>query len=66
MTAMAFRCRIWQESYEYDTDSCTYTFHLKKDVKWHDGEPFTAKDVVFTYQVLTEDETADQYADQQL
>lgn len=45
------------ESCEYDEASCTYTFHLKNGVKWHDGEDFTAKDVVFTYQVLTEDET---------
>ena len=45
------------ESCEYDEASCTYTFHLKNGVKWHDGEAFTAKDVVFTYQVLTEDET---------
>ncbi len=45
------------ESCEYDEATCTYTFHLKNGVKWHDGEAFTAKDVVFTYQVLTEDET---------
>ncbi len=53
--------------FEYDTDSCTYTFHLKKDVKWHDGETIYRGDVVFTYQVLTEDETLrPDYADQQL
>lgn len=45
------------EDYEYDDASHTYTFHLKKNVKWHDGEPFTAQDVVFTYQVLTNDES---------
>ncbi|MEW6075329.1 MAG: peptide-binding protein, partial [Candidatus Omnitrophota bacterium] len=28
-------------------------FHLKKNVFWHDGQPFTAKDVEFTYRQLT-------------
>ncbi|REB10989.1 ABC transporter substrate-binding protein [Sporosarcina sp. BI001-red] len=45
------------ESFEYDESTYTYTFNLKKDVKWHDGEDFTAKDVVFTYEVLTKDKT---------
>ena len=30
------------ESWEYDESACTYTFHLRDGVKWHDGEPFTA------------------------
>ncbi len=29
------------------------TFYLRKNVKWHDGKPFTAKDVKFTYDVIT-------------
>jgi peptide/nickel transport system substrate-binding protein len=29
-----------------------FTFYLRKDVKWHDGQPFTARDVVFTYQTM--------------
>lgn len=29
-------------------DKKTYTFFLRQDVTWHDGEPVTAKDVVFT------------------
>ncbi len=33
-------------------DGLTYTLKLRKDVKWHDGQPFTSKDVVFTYQTL--------------
>ena len=45
------------ESYEFDAETLTYTFNLRKDVKWHDGEAFNAEDVVFTYKVLTEDET---------
>lgn len=45
------------ESYTYDEGSLTYTFKLRKGVKWHDGEPFTAQDVVFTYDKLTKDTT---------
>jgi ABC-type transport system substrate-binding protein len=37
-------------------DGLTYTFKLRKDVKWHDGQPFTSKDVVFTYQTLAKKE----------
>jgi peptide/nickel transport system substrate-binding protein len=29
-------------------DGLTWTFHLRKDVKWSDGQPFTARDVKFT------------------
>ena len=35
------------ESWTVDGD--TWTFHLRKDVKFSDGTPFTADDVVFTY-----------------
>ena len=37
-------------------DHLTYTFNLRKDVKWADGEPFTADDVLFTYRVLQDPE----------
>lgn len=30
-------------------DGLTYTFKLREGVKWHDGQPFTAKDVAFTF-----------------
>jgi peptide/nickel transport system substrate-binding protein len=33
-------------------DGLTYTVKLRRDAKWHDGTPFTAKDVVFSYQAL--------------
>ena len=36
------------ESYEISPDNLTYTFHLKKNVKWHDGSDFNADDVVST------------------
>lgn len=33
-------------------DKLTYTFKLKPDVKWHDGKPFSADDVVFSADVF--------------
>jgi peptide/nickel transport system substrate-binding protein len=41
------------ESWDISKDGLTYTMHLRKGVKWHDGQPFTCKDVQFSYtQVL--------------
>jgi len=40
------------ESWEVAEDKVTWTFHLRKDVVWFDGEPFTADDVVFTFNDL--------------
>ena len=37
------------ESWDHSDDGLTWTFHLRDDVKWHDGEPFTALDVDFTF-----------------
>ena len=37
------------ESWEHSEDGLTWTFHLRRDVTWHDGEPFTAHDVDFTF-----------------
>lgn len=35
--------------YTLSEDQTVYTFELRKDVLWHDGEPFTAQDVLFTF-----------------
>jgi len=40
------------ESYSWSSDFLTLTFKLRKDVKWSDGKPFTANDVVFTFNLL--------------
>src|SRR5512132_960280 len=37
------------ESWDISRDSTTYTFRLRRDVKWHDGKPFTSADVKFSY-----------------
>ncbi|GAC1388434.1 MAG: peptide-binding protein [Vulcanimicrobiaceae bacterium] len=33
-------------------DGTTLTYHLREDVRWHDGAPFTSADVAFTFKVL--------------
>ena len=45
------------KSVDYDPKTLTYTFHLRDGVKWHDGTPFSARDVVYTYTALTSDKT---------
>jgi peptide/nickel transport system substrate-binding protein len=45
------------ESWDVSEDGTVYTFHLREGVRWHDGEPLTADDVVFTYgQIVTNPE----------
>ncbi|MEC9488166.1 MAG: ABC transporter substrate-binding protein [Halanaerobium sp.] len=43
---------ILAKSWEFSDDGLVWTFHLRKGVKWHDGEEFTADDVVFTYDLI--------------
>ena len=45
--------------YENDT---TLIFKLRDDVRWHDGEKFTAKDVVFTYKTIISPKISTPYA----
>lgn len=40
------------EKWEYDEENCTYTFHIRDGIKWHDGEAFTADDVKFTIEAI--------------
>ena len=40
------------ERWEVSADGTLLTFHLRKDVAWHDGAPFTAEDVVWSYGML--------------
>lgn len=45
------------ENWEVSEDNLTWTFHLRKDVKWHDGTQFTSADVKATYdRLLNENE----------
>jgi peptide/nickel transport system substrate-binding protein len=45
------------ESWTYSRDCLELTFKLRRDVKWHDERPFTADDVVFTYQTMINPKT---------
>ncbi|MBI2415973.1 MAG: hypothetical protein HYV33_04940 [Candidatus Kerfeldbacteria bacterium] len=38
--------------YSISEDQLTYTFYLRRNVKWHDGEPLTVDDVLFTIQAI--------------
>ena len=38
--------------WEHDSTGTVWTFHLRRDVVWNDGVPFTASDVVFTFEKL--------------
>jgi peptide/nickel transport system substrate-binding protein len=37
------------ERWSVEPDQKTWTFHLRKGVRWSDGKPLTADDVIFTY-----------------
>ncbi|MEN8844521.1 MAG: ABC transporter substrate-binding protein [Lentimonas sp.] len=45
------------KSWDISEDSQTFTFHLREGIRWSDGEPFTAEDVKFTFDVIFADET---------
>lgn len=43
------------ESLEPSADNLTYTLKLKSGLTWHDGEPLTADDVVFTFEKILDE-----------
>src|SRR5262245_5709178 len=49
------------ESWEVSDDGMVYTFHLRKDGKWSNGEPVTADDVVYSLRRLVDPATAADY-----
>ena len=50
------------ESSTKSEDGKKYTFKLRKDAKWSNGDPVTAKDFVFAWQRLVDPNTAAEYA----
>ncbi|HIF9253353.1 ABC transporter substrate-binding protein [Photobacterium damselae subsp. damselae] len=47
----------WESS-----DNKVWTFHLRQDAKWSNGEPVTAEDFVYTWRRLADPKTASPYA----
>ena len=50
------------KTWDISEDGLTITFHLRKGVRWHDGYPFTAADVLFTYQITIDPKTPTAYS----
>ncbi len=50
------------ESYDVSPDGLTYTFHLRQDANWSNGEPVTADDFVFGWQRAADPATAAEYS----
>ncbi|WP_280567771.1 peptide ABC transporter substrate-binding protein [Chromohalobacter sp. 296-RDG] len=48
--------------WDISEDGKTYTFYLRDDAKWSDGEPVTAEDFVFGWQHLLDPASASKYA----
>ena len=52
------------KSWDVSADNKTYTFHLRQGVRWSDGEPFTADDVIFTFDAIFDPRFPNRYAQQ--
>lgn len=46
------------ESWEVSDDQLTWTFHLRRAVTFHDGSPFSADDVVYSYKRIIDQKLA--------
>ncbi len=42
------------KSWNWSADGKALTFKLQENVKWHDGRPFTSRDVICTFELLTD------------
>lgn len=49
------------ENFEISDDNLSYKFYLRKNIKWHDGEKFTADDVLFTISTIQNQEYGSLY-----
>lgn len=44
------------DSWEQGSDGVRYRFHLNPNATWHDGEPVTADDVLFSFDIVTNED----------
>ncbi len=51
------------EKYETSKDGLKWTFYLRKDLKWSDGSPLTAKDFVYSWKRVADPATAAPYSE---
>ncbi len=50
------------KGWEISEDGLTITFHLRKGVRWEDGEEFTSADVLYGFETITDPKTPTAYA----
>lgn len=46
------------EEWDISDDKLTYTFHLREDANWSNGDPVTAEDFVYAWKYMLDPETA--------
>jgi len=46
-------------SYQWNSDNTQVTFNIRQNVKWNDGQPFSADDVAFTFNLMKQYPAAD-------
>ena len=49
------------ENWKIEEDGLSITFYLKRNVLWHDGKPFTSRDVHFTFKTILDPKTGCPY-----
>lgn len=54
------------ESYDLSDDQTVYTFHLRKDAKWTNGDPVTAGDFEYAWKRVLDPATAAEYSYQMM
>jgi oligopeptide transport system substrate-binding protein len=50
------------ERWDISADGLTYTFHLRADVTWSNGDPLTAQDFVWSFQRILSPKLASEYS----